>query len=254
MIWYFYQVKMSLPSLTSKMLPHNQAICGGPEVFGTNTCAIKEGSLEMTLCNCRADPDSNLNKIEAYIASQNRDNSTSERPISFRGNHLLNSLILTNIENSMDSYDAKKRQNFYDAVAKDVNENLVTYGSNFQTWQSKSVGPKMVILEKQLHEFKAMIESNVTEGSDTVNVYDSPLLPPILSCYAAVRQKNIDAIKQSDKGKKVAGKFCPFSLILSQICLALDFRYGIKYSRLASTRLKWLSTYQFINALKPRLH
>ena len=59
---------MSLPSLTSKRLPHNQAICGGPEVFGTNTCEIKEGSLEMTLCNCRADLDSNLNKIEAYIA------------------------------------------------------------------------------------------------------------------------------------------------------------------------------------------
>ena len=167
---------------------------------------------------------------------------------------MLNSLILTNIENNMGSYDAKKRQNFYDAVAKGVKDNLVTYGSNFQTWKSKSVGAKMLILDKQLHEFKAMIESNVTEGSDTENVYDSPLLPPILSCYAAVRQKNIDAIKQSDKGKKVAGKFCPFSLILSQICLALDFRYGIKYSRLASTRLKWLSTYQFINALKPRLH
>ena len=161
---------------------------------------------------------------------------------------MLNSLILTNIENNMGSYDAKKRQNFYDAVAKGVNDNLVTYCSNFRTWQSKSVGPKMLILDKELHEFKAMIESNVTEGSD------SPLLPPILSRYAAVRQKNIDAINQSDKGKKVGGKFCPFSLILSQICIALDFRYGIKYSRLASTRLKWLSTYQFINALKPRLH
>ena len=139
-------------------------------------------------------------------------------------------------------------------MAKGVKDNLVTYGSIFQTWKTKSVGAKMLILDKQLHEFKAMIESNVTEGSDTENVYDSPLLPPILSCYAAVRQKNIDAIKQSDKGKKVGGKFCPFSLILSQICLALDFRYGIKYSRLASTRLKWLSTSQFINALKHRLH
>ena len=38
---------------------------GGPGFFGKETCEIKEGTLEMTLCNCRADPDSNLNKIEA---------------------------------------------------------------------------------------------------------------------------------------------------------------------------------------------